>query len=88
MAEVTILGRGQVVGGRILTDGELPVMTTVAATGHTGVIKHAGGKIAGDMTHRTIVGGGNMIRGFADGRCAIVTRRAVVDDTGVIKHGC
>jgi hypothetical protein len=88
MAEVTILGRGQMVGGRILTDGELPVMTTVAAIGYTGVIKHASGKTSGDMTHGTVFGRRYMICRFPSGRSSIVTRGAVVDDTGVIKHCC
>ena len=68
MAEVTILSSGQMVGGRILTDGELPVMTTVATIGDTGVIKHAGGKTAGDMACGTIFCRRDMIRRFASGR--------------------
>ena len=36
-------------------------MTTVTAIGHAGVIKHAGGKAAGDMTYRTIFRGRNMV---------------------------
>ena len=35
MAEVTILAGGQVIGGGILADGKLPVMTTVTASCHT-----------------------------------------------------
>ena len=67
MAEITILGRGQMVGGRILANRKLPVMTTVTAIGHPGVVKHAGGKTAGDMAHRAILGGRNMIHRLAGG---------------------
>jgi len=73
------------VGGRILTDGKLPVMTSVTATGHPGMIKHAGGKTAGDMTHGTIFRGGNMIHRFANGGRAVMTGSTVVHDTRVIE---
>ena len=85
MAEVTILGRGQMAGGRILTDRKLPVMTTVTATGDTRVIKHAGGKTAGDMAHRAILGGGNMIHRLANGGRAVMTGSTVVHDARVIE---
>ena len=68
MAEVTILSSGQMVCCRILTDRELPVMTTVTAIGDTGMIKHASGKAAGDMTHGTIFRRRYMIRRFTPGR--------------------
>ena len=61
-------------------------MTTVTAIGDTRVIKHAGGKTAGDMAHRTIVRGGNMIYRLADGCRAVMTGSTVVYDTGVIEH--
>ena len=86
MTEVTILCRGQMVCCRILTGGKLPVMTPVTATGHAGMIKHPGSKTAGDMTHRTIIRGGNMIHRFADGLCSVMTGGAVIHDAGVIKH--
>jgi len=86
MAEVTILSSGQVVGGRILTGGKLAVMTTVAAIAHAGVIKHAGGKTAGDMTHGAVFCRGNMIYRLANRGRAVMTGGAVIHNAGVIKH--
>ena len=86
VAEVTILGGGQVVGGRILTSRKLSVMTAVTTIVDTRVIKHAGGKTAGDMTHRAILGGRNMIHSLANGGRAVMTGSAVVHDAGVIEH--
>jgi hypothetical protein len=74
------------VGGRILTDRKLPVMTAVTTTGHPGVIKHPGGKTAGDMAHRAILGSGNMVDRLANGGRAIMTGRTIVHDTRVIEH--
>jgi hypothetical protein len=63
-------------------------MTTVAAIGYTGVIKHARSKTSGDMTHGTVFGRRYMICRFPSGRSSIVTGGAIVHDTGVIKcHG-
>ena len=61
-------------------------MTTVAAIGDTGMIKHAGGKAAGDMAHGTIFRSRYMIRRFTSGRGSIVAGSAIVHDTGVIEH--
>ena len=87
VAEVTILCRGQVVGRRILAGRKLSVVATVTAIAHPGVIKHAGGKAAGDVTHRAILGSGNMIHWLANGGGAVMTGSAVVQDAGVIEHG-
>lgn len=54
------------VDGRILTRRKLTVVTTFTAIGDASMIKHTGGKTAGDMAHGTIVCGGNMIRRLAE----------------------
>ena len=88
MAEVTSLHRGQMVSRRILTDGELPVMTAIAAIGDTGVIKHTCSKTTGNMTRGTIFRGRYMIRRFTSGRGIIVTGSAVIHDSSMIEHHC
>ena len=72
MAQVTILAGGQVIDGRIFTGGKLTVVTAFAAVGHARVIKHPGGKTAGDMTYRAVFCSRNMIHRLADGLQTIV----------------
>ena len=73
MAEVAILRRGQVIHCRILSDGINTIVTTIAATGHTSMIKYASGKTSGDMTHGAIISGGNMIHRLTSRVRAVMT---------------
>ena len=86
VAKVTILVGWQMVYCRILTRGKLTVVTTVAAIGNALMIKHTGGETGGDMAHRAIFCGGNMIYRLADRRHTIMARCAVIHDTRMIEH--
>lgn len=86
MAKMAILSRRQMIHGSILTSSKLPVVTTGATRANAGVIKHPGSKTADDMTHRTIVSGGNMIHRFTDRRGAVMAGSAVIHDPGMIEH--
>ena len=62
-------------------------MTGIAVTGTVGIVSPAAaGKGCSGMTGGAIQAGGNMV-GILAGRRDTVTRRAVVDDTGMVKGG-
>jgi hypothetical protein len=86
MAKMAILSCRQMIHGCILAGRKLPVVTTGATRANAGVIKHPGSKTADDMTHRTIVSGGNMIHRFTDRRGAVMAGSAVIYDPGMIEH--
>jgi len=54
VAKVAILVCRDMVYRRIFTFSVYTVVTAFAAVGNPGVIKHPGGKTAGNVTHRTI----------------------------------
>jgi hypothetical protein len=86
MTEVAILVSRQMVDRRILTNSKYPVVTAVAAVGHTGMVKHAGGKTAGDVAHGTVLCCRDMIRRFTQGLRAVVAGGAVIHDARMIEY--
>ena len=58
---------------RTLSDSIDTIVTAIAATSHTSMIKYAGGKTGGDMTHGAIIGGGNMIHRLTGRVRAVMT---------------
>ena len=64
-------------------------MTGDAVTHDACMIKDPGYKARGYVAHMAVIAGWHMVRGrcFARSRGAIVARRTVIDDTGMIEPG-
>ena len=61
-------------------------MTRSTVIHDTGVIEHRVEEAAGNVTDAAILSCGEVVEMFTDGRCAIMAGRAIIRDTGMIKH--